>query len=327
METMYNNAFFNNLFSSDEFNFIKHLDSDRVQFDSTLQKEQQNRDLIVKLINGFHDSIYFANMNQKDCEQDKKLLKEAQNIFELLNNNITVLKNNIEISDSISKNLVNLLIKIDSEDNLEESKYIGEINSLKNDISNFITKVENTKTNLSTNNNIICNFINSDEVNKYFKAFSITLPLSTEYEEKSIQNNIEENNDTLLISEKNKKVYLPYSKKEILQYLEQYPDQYSSFEDVIKQEFIYPSDFYLKHPLVARFRETYSLIRDREAKSVIESFKTALDMMFRYDLNPAIIAACKSQNQLENYIECLDKKKTDEFKDFKILFEVAPLKA
>ena len=138
---------------------------------------------------------------------------------------------------------------------------------------------------------------------------------------------MKEENDTLLVSERERKVYLPYSKKEVVEYLEQYPDQYRSFVDVVRQEFIFPIDFYLKHPAIARFRETYSLIRDRESKSIVEAFKLAMDTMFKYDLNPAIIAACKSEDQLEKYLDCLSKKKTNEFTDFKIQFDVTPLKA
>ena len=51
-----------------------------------------------------------------------------------------------------------------------------------------------------------------------------------------------------------------------------------------------------------------------------------MDMMFNYNLNPAIIAACKSQSQLEHYLECVSNQHLDEFKDFEIRFEVAPLK-
>ena len=81
----------------------------------------------------------------------------------------------------------------------------------------------------------------------------------------------------------------------------------------------------MKHPVVARFREAYSLIRDRESKSVIDAFKFAIDMMFRYDLNPVIIAACKTQDQLEHYLSCLEKNTLDNFTDFNIKFEVNPL--
>ena len=51
-----------------------------------------------------------------------------------------------------------------------------------------------------------------------------------------------------------------------------------------------------------------------------------MDMMFHYDLNPTIIAACKSQDQLENYLECLKNKNLSDFKDFEIKFEIVPLK-
>ena len=82
---------------------------------------------------------------------------------------------------------------------------------------------------------------------------------------------------------------------------------------------------YLKHPVIARFRESYSLIRDKEAMSILDAFKFAMEMMFRYEINPAIIAACKSKLQLEKYLDCLSRKKLDEFSDFEINFEINPL--
>ena len=69
-----------------------------------------------------------------------------------------------------------------------------------------------------------------------------------------------------------------------------------------------------------------TLIRDREAKSIFDAFKVVMDMMFNYNLNPAIIVACKSQSQLEHYIECVSNQRLDEFKDFEIRIEVTPLK-
>lgn len=81
----------------------------------------------------------------------------------------------------------------------------------------------------------------------------------------------------------------------------------------------------MHHPITARFREAYSLIRDREAKNAIEAFSYAMNLMFRYDLNPTIIAACKTQQQLENYISCLEKNILNEFNDFEIRFEITPM--
>ena len=78
--------------------------------------------------------------------------------------------------------------------------------------------------------------------------------------------------------------------------------------------------------MVARFREAYSLIRDRESKSIIDAFKFAVDIMFNYELNPVIIAACKTQEELEDYLSCLNRQKLDEFTAFEIKYEISPLK-
>ena len=82
----------------------------------------------------------------------------------------------------------------------------------------------------------------------------------------------------------------------------------------------------MKHPVVARFREAYSLIRDRESKKVIDAFKYSVGLMLRHDLNPAIIAACKTQDQLEDYLSCVDKNKLEDFTHFKIEFNFLPKK-
>ena len=82
--------------------------------------------------------------------------------------------------------------------------------------------------------------------------------------------------------------------------------------------------YFIKHPSIARFREAYSLSRDREAKPIMESIKYAMDLMFKGNLNPAIIAACKTQEQLSNYMNCLEKNDLKHFTDFEIRFEVNP---
>ncbi len=136
---------------------------------------------------------------------------------------------------------------------------------------------------------------------------------------------IEKDNRCLLISEKNNKVFLPYKISEIKSYLEQYPDEYYSLSDVVNKEYILSLTYFIKHPSIARFREAYSLSRDREAKPIMESIKYAMDLMFKGNLNPAIIAACKTQEQLSNYLDCLDSNTLYKFTDFDILFEVNPI--
>ena len=135
-----------------------------------------------------------------------------------------------------------------------------------------------------------------------------------------------EDNDTLLISEKEGKVFLPYTVKDLNAYLVEYPDEYKSLSDVVNQEYIVSIDKY-KNQSISRFKEMYCLMRDIEMKSIIESFKRAVEIMFNTRVNPAIIAACKSEEQINNYLYCLERNNLENFKDFKIVFEVAPMSA
>lgn len=130
------------------------------------------------------------------------------------------------------------------------------------------------------------------------------------------------NNDTLVISEKKNKVYLPYTIDELEKYLKIYPEVYNSIVDVIDQEFILPFRDFFRFPVQARFSETYNLIRNRQGKSVIYSIMYGLKLLFKSNLNPAIIAACKTEEQLEDYLHCLNLNKLDKFKDFKIIYDV-----
>ena len=53
-----------------------------------------------------------------------------------------------------------------------------------------------------------------------------------------LENIEKQDNKILLISEKEQQVFLPYTLKELEDYLDQFPDAYSSTDDVIKKEFV-----------------------------------------------------------------------------------------
>lgn len=133
-----------------------------------------------------------------------------------------------------------------------------------------------------------------------------------------------EDNDTLLISEKQGRIFLPYTVNDLKEYINEYPEEYKSLSDVVNQEYIVSIDKY-KNQTISRFKEMYCLMRDIEMKSIIESFKRAVEIMFNSSINPAIIAACKSEEQVNNYIRCLERNDLNSFKDFKIVFDVAPI--
>ena len=53
-----------------------------------------------------------------------------------------------------------------------------------------------------------------------------------------LENIEKQDNKILLISEKEQQVFLPYTLKELEDYLDQFPDAYSSTDDVIKKELV-----------------------------------------------------------------------------------------
>lgn len=131
-------------------------------------------------------------------------------------------------------------------------------------------------------------------------------------------------NETLLISERTEKIYLPYKTTELLNYIHSYPNLYKSLGDVVKQEFVLPYTYFTQHPSKSRFSEAYNLIRNREGKNVFSATAFAIKMSQKRNLNPAIIASCKSKAELDSYLYCLNNNRLESFKDFKIAYEINP---
>ena len=74
----------------------------------------------------------------------------------------------------------------------------------------------------------------------------------------------------------------------------------------------------------ARFREAFNLIRYKEKSSIFSALDLGLELMFKYNLNPIIIAACRNLDELDIYLDCLDENELSDFKCFEVRFEVNP---
>ncbi|MBQ7410800.1 MAG: hypothetical protein IJW20_05425 [Clostridia bacterium] len=139
-----------------------------------------------------------------------------------------------------------------------------------------------------------------------------------------IENALEDNR-TLVISERLQKIYLPYKVSELVNYVESYPGSYTSLRDVVNQEFILPFDYFRKHPSKARFTEAYNLLKNREGRNFMKSVSYAFRLLNKNNLNPAIIASCKTQHELDSYLYYLDSDNLNNFKFFDIIYEVNPM--
>lgn len=130
-------------------------------------------------------------------------------------------------------------------------------------------------------------------------------------------------NDTLIISEEDNQVILPYKLSEVERQYKKNKKKYSSVKDLIQNEYIIPTENF-KNPIKSRFREAYQLIKKKEHGHLKEALELGFELMFQSNLNPAIIAACKNLKELDIYLDCLDDNELDKFSCFNIVYNVAP---
>lgn len=324
-----NKNYLSNLFTEKDFNFINSFDREISKINSQIEKQEKTRDKIVQFINSLA-SVLELNDSQTDTLALYNLTDKVTKIFELINMNIQLLSDLVKHLNSLDSEIVTLLLDVENANHSEEY-YQTSVNEVKSKIDNYSLLLDETNEKLEANNLKIESFLSDSNTQRYLNDFNISLNdlshnVSTEQTPKVSDYKIsEKDNNVLIISEKDNKVFLPYRVEEINDYLEQFPNQYTSFENVVTKEFILPLDYYISHPVLSRFREAYSLCRDREAKPILESLKYGMDLMFNRNLNPAIIAACKTQDQLTNYLNCLEKNDLQSFTDFEIKFEINPL--
>ena len=139
-------------------------------------------------------------------------------------------------------------------------------------------------------------------------------------EEKVIENNLEDNH-TLVISEEDGKVYLPYTKEDIKNDVVQ--NKGAKISEVIKENYVLPLDKY-KNSIRARFREGYNLMYRKEGKSKRSAIMLGIELMFETNLHPAIISACKNLEELDIYLDCLEDNELEKFSCFKIIYKSLP---
>lgn len=126
--------------------------------------------------------------------------------------------------------------------------------------------------------------------------------------------------NTLIISVEQEKVIFPYKIEELENTL-QNNKRYHSIEEIIDRFYTKPIGYY-KFSAISRFKEAYKLIKYKEKGSTFKALALAFELFGNYSLHPAIITACKSLDELDIYLACLDENTLDDFKFFNIKYEV-----
>ena len=271
-----------------------------------------------------------------DKNKEKKLSK-----IENIPTNINVKE---QIIDSLETNKENLLNtnNIENNDIKDDKKDIDKNNS--NDI-NMLSNSSNTETlttdainkldlqskYLSENENNNKKDNNEDNIDSSNDLENETTDLNLEpaVKNKNIKTNDRvtklplQDNNSLIISEKDGLVYLPFKVEDLKkEYIEKHK-KYKGLIDLINHEYILPINKY-KNTVTSRFKEAYSLMVNKEKTSALSGLELGLEVAFNYSLHPAVITACKSLDELDEYLDALDTKDMSNFKRFKVEFEVLP---
>ena len=241
-------------------------------------------------------------------------MNKASSILNKSNNNITSLKKMISKLDKLIPTIKDLAKKeLDSKVNNYNSQFTKNIDKIyKNTehIEKFIHEIS---------------LLDISEISKKFNE-EATLKSSLVKSKIAISSSDLDSSfveDTLIISEMQQKVILPYNIEELKETLLNNKKEYSSIQDIIDKLYTKPISYY-KIPSVARFKETYNLVVNREHGSKFKALSLGLEMFINYNLHPAIITACKTLDELDIYLACLETNTLDDFNYFDIKFEVPP---
>lgn len=278
-------------------------------------KQEENRlDKIINIYNAKKDSlskVISDKISKINDIEDKKIETFKENISKL-KSSFEELENNIKLAENLRKDLevVTSLYNKNLNDNYNQIKaffieYNKKSEELLNDIFNF-----------EANTIYLLELIPNNSLDNYNKLGDIC-----NIKHNSIKSTSD--NNVLLISEKEQKVYLPYKFSDLEEIYEKHRNKYFNVNSVISDLYILPL-YNFKYSSISRFRETFNLMQKKEKQSILNSLNLALELMFKYELNPIIIAACKNLDELDIYLDCLDENEVDKFNCFEIKFEISP---
>lgn len=282
----------------------------------TLKKEKEHIEQILKLYENkkINLSSITTNMvetassiHKKNLDNFYDTLSSLKKLFEDINA-IQVLASKLEknLNETIA------LYDKDNQNNKNEIKAnLVEYNRQRDSLLDKILQFENKSI-------VVLNLATELTLNKKAKRDTLI------QEPKRIDIELEpHDNNTLIISEKDQKAYLPFFYSDIKSIYESDKSSYQTLQDVVNHLYVLPLNKF-KNSTLARFREGFYFIREKEKGSITKALDLGLELMFQYELNPIIIAACRNLDELDIYLDCLQENELYDFTCFEIKFEIMP---
>ena len=288
---------------SDKENITELIELEKISLTSTLDIQKNlNKQILMFIKKIMADVTFSTDINPND--KSFFYLNESTNALNKSNSNITVLKR-----------LIDSLDKMDiSSEKLEEI--------VKNYNDNFMENINTVYSNTEIIEKFVYEITTTD--------FSEILKTSTA-EKENEQTDIIDSSDlstrfienTLVISEVQQRVILPYNINTVKDILLNDPQGYSSLQGVINKLYTKSIDYY-RFSAISRFKEAYKLVREKEKGSKVKALGLAFELFLNYNLHPAIITACKSLDELDVYLACLEDNTLGDFHFFDIKYEIPP---
>lgn len=251
---------------------------------------QQN---FVKILLDYIEKIVSSSsdVDNKYSEDIVKLLDDLKTSLEYCNSNISLIKELLNCQDE--------------------------------DIEKFNEKYLETIHSINKNTLFVEDFLYS--LLSFTKLSFSQDKIDEKSKEEEIQDKgIELKENTLIISETTGKVHLPYTVKDLDEIKTKNDEK--TYDEIINEFYTLPLDLF-KTPFIARFREAFKLAHNKEKKSIKYAFDLATELIFNYNLHPAIITACRNLDELDIYLDYLENNEIDKFDCFKIIFEIPPVLA
>lgn len=289
---------------SDKENITELIELEKLSLTSTLDIQKNLNKQILMFIKKIMADVTFST----DIDPNDKsffYLNESTNALNKSNSNITILKN-----------LIDSLDKIDIHNNQELEESVKKYND------SFMENINTVYSNTEVIEKFVYEITTTD--------FSEILKTSTTEIEEEVSDIIDSTDlstrfieNTLVISEAQKRVILPYNINTVKDILLNDPQGYSSLQGVINKIYTKSIDYY-RFSAISRFKEAYKLVREREKGSKVKALGLAFELFLNYNLHPAIITACKSLDELDVYLACLEDNTLEDFQFFDIKYEIPP---
>ena len=276
---------------SDKENITKLIELEKISLTSTLDIQKNLNKQILIFIKNFMANVTFSfDINPND--EAFFYLNESTNALSKSNSNITILKRLLEDIENIKTINENLEEDVEKYNN-DFKENIDLIYTSTETIEKFVHKINTTDLSELAKNLTIENEIDSKDTIS-----------GKDLEISYIENTL-----------------IPYTINNLKEILLNNNKEYSSLQDVIDKLYTKPINYY-RFSAIARFRETYKLVKEREHGSKTKALELAFELLLNYNLHPAIITACKNLNELDIYIACLEDNTLDEFEFFDIKYEI-----